>query len=264
MTNDMKKNIYDKFPILGIIAGIAYIIYDILNFINMLEDKEILPQKTFVIVFYFISAVFVFIIIIICLYCVLKPLYIDAQLEAFKLAKNSIYLSIHSLNPSSGNSKFVKFHELLREAKNQGIKVQIIAPCGVERVCGAFEMVYYYDMGENMRFLKQLEDEDLRYTLIDDGTAIISYQKVPSKRLSHKFACIRSKRLNSLLKIQFTSLWSDKNSLNFEQYLLNLLDELEVTKGDVSSIKRAAIRLQIPEWYLAKVLNENESFNTEV
>lgn len=255
MTNDIKRKIYDKFPFLGIIAGIAYVIYDMLNFINMLEDKEILPQKTFIILFYFISAIFVIIIIIICLYCVLKPLYIDAQLEAFKLAKTSIYLSIHSLSPSSDNPKFVKFHELLREAKNQGIKVQIIAPCGVGRVCGAFEMVQNYGLYENMRFLKQLEDEDLRYTLVDDESVIISYQKIPSTKLSRKFACIKSIRLNVLLKEQFTSLWLDESSLDFDQYLRSILDELKVDKDDILSIKKAAIRLNIPEAYIIKVLN---------
>ena len=49
----------------------------------------------------------------------------------------------------SSNPKFVKFHELLREAKNQGKNVQIIAPCGVGRVYGAYEMVQNYGLGEN-------------------------------------------------------------------------------------------------------------------
>lgn len=255
MTNEIKRKIYEKFPFLAIIAGIAYIICDMLNFVNILEDRELLPKKTFVIVFQIASATLVIVSIIMCLYCILKPLYIDAQLKAFKLAKDSIYLSIHSLNPSSSNPKFVKFHELLREAINQGKKVQIIAPCGVERVFGAFEMVQNYGLYENMRFLKQLEDEDLRYTLVDDESVIISYQKIPSKKLSRKFACIKSIRLNVLLKEQFTSLWLDESSLDFDHYLLSILDELKVDKDDILSIKKAAIRLNIPERYIIKVLN---------
>lgn len=224
----------------------------ILGAVDMLVSNSILPQGLFRIVFYCFTAIFIIISLVFFLIPVFKPLYTTAQIKAFKSAKHSIYVSIHSLNPESTNSIFVQFNEALDDARSQGKIVKLMAPCGIERVRGAYEMHSKYDFDK--RFLEELEDEDLRYTLIDDNISIISYQKVPAKKLSRKFAYIKSERLNKLLKGYFEKMWDQKNALTFEQFLQSTLDQLNITKGEPSSIKRASERLGIPEKYLKDFL----------
>lgn len=207
----------------------------VLGAVDMLVNNRILPQGIFTLAFYCLTAAFIIGSLVAFLIPVFRPLYTVAQIKAFKSAKQSIYVSIHSLNPESTNPIFRQFNEALEDAKNQGKTVQLMAPCGIERVRGAYEMHSKYDFDK--RFLEDLEDEDLRCTLIDDNISIISYQKVPAKKLSRKFAYIKSERLNKLLKGYFEGMWKQESSLTFEQFLQSTLEKLNVTKDKPSSIK---------------------------
>ena len=224
----------------------------ILGIVDMLVNNSILPQGLFRVVFYCFTVAFVISSLVIFLVPIFKPLYTTAQIKAFKEAKHSIYVSIHSLNPESANPLFVQFNKALNDANSQGKIVKLMAPCGIERVRGAYEMHSKYDFDK--RFIEELEDEDLRYTLIDDNISIISYQKVPAKKLSRKFAYIKSERLNKLLKTYFEEMWEQTNAMTFEQFLQSTLDKLNVTPNEPSSIKRASERLGIPERDLKKLL----------
>lgn len=234
------------------ILGIGDFLLIILGAVDMLINNSILPQGLFRLVFYCFAAIFIIISLVAFLIPIFKPLYTTAQIKSFNSAKHSIYVSIHSLNPESANPIFRQFNEALEDAKNQGKTVRLMAPCGIDRVRGAYEMHSRYDFDK--RFLEELEDEDLRHTLIDDNISIISYQKVPAKKLSRKFAYIKSERLNKLLKGYFEKMWEQEGSLTFEQFLRDTLDKLNVTKDEPSSIKRASERLGIAERDLKEFL----------
>ena len=115
-------------------------------------------------------------------------------------------------------------------------------------------MCIEHKLTDNMRFNPQLEDENLRYTLIDDSIILISQQKIPSDKLSRKYAYIKSERLNGLLKKYFDEMWSNETTINFNQYLKNVLDDMSVTDSD--SIKRFSERTGIPEDYVNDFLDQ--------
>lgn len=181
-------------------------------------------------------------------------LYITAQLKGFKSSVDSIYLSIHSLHGESAKYKYKAFNNAVEKAKKRKIDVKILAPCETERILGAYGMCIKHKLFDNMRFNPQLEDENLRYTLIDDSIILISQQKIPSDKLSRKYAYIKSERLNGLLKKYFDEMWSNETTINFNQYLKNVLDDMGVTDSD--SIKRFSERTGIPEDYVNDFLDQ--------
>lgn len=232
----------------------------ILGFIAILEENGILPQNTFKKLFFILVTIYIIAVVIVCLLNFLPLYYINAQLKGFKSSENSIYLSIHSLNSESTKYKYKLFNNAIEKAKKRKIDVKILAPCGTERILGAYEMCVEHKLIDNMRFNPQLEDENLRYTLIDDSIILISQQKIPSKKLSRKYAYIKSERLNELLKKYFDEMWSKETTIDFNQYLKNVLDDLGTTKSDPTSIKIALERTGIPEDYLIRFLNQGTKY----
>lgn len=228
----------------------------IVGLIEILEKNEIIPIGTFKIS----CGVFAIILLVIVLVNILsyilkrnKPLYADAQISSFELAHKSIYLCIHSLNPESNNPKYKEFNEALKNSVKRGVTVQIIAPGGVERAEGAYELYQLYNF--DIKFNDQLEDEDLRFTLVDDNIVIISYQKIPSKKLSREYAYIKSINLNRILKTYFESIWKSKESKRFKDYIIKLMNDLCFEKD--KSLSRISNRLQIPLGCLQQINNEN-------
>lgn len=224
----------------------------ILGFIAILEDKGLLPQNTFIVCFFVFAAIYITSIIGSLINN--RGLYINAQLKGFKSSVDSIYLSIHSLHGESTKYKYKIFNNAVENAKKRKIDVKILAPCGIERILGAYEMCIKHKLIDNMRFNPQLEDENLRYTLIDDSVILISQQKIPSAKLSRKYAYVKSERLNELLKKYFDEMWSKETTINFNQYLKNVLDDMGVTDPD--STKRFTERTGIPEDYLNDFLDQ--------
>ena len=249
MLNSLKNKNY----ILFILMSIVGIFWSILQIIDILEAHEILPEKTFVFTFWILIIIFFIIIIIITLVHAFRPAYIDEQIKYIKKANETIYMSIHSLNGEEKNIKYKKLDESLQIAKNNKKDVKILAPGGIERAHGAWQMCKNRHL--TMKFAEQLEDQDLRYTLIDNDIVIISYQKISSKGLSRKFATIHSERLNKTLKKYFEDMWNEKDSKDFSDYLKNILDDLKITK-EPASIKRASKKLEILEDDLKEFLDE--------
>lgn len=226
----------------------------ILGFIAILEDKGLLPQIVFKICFFTFAALYI--ISILVKLTNNKGLYINAQLKGFKSSVDCIYLSIHSLHGESTKYKYKAFNNAVENAKRRKIDVKILAPCETERILGAYEICIKHKLIDNMRFNPQLEDENLRYTLIDDSIILISQQKIPSDKLSRKYAYIKSERLNELLKKYFDEIWSKETTINFNQYLKNVLNDMGVKKPDSASIKRFSERTGIPEDYLNDFLDQ--------
>lgn len=255
----MIKNIKENMPLLYKLFYTGNIIIILLSFISILEDKSLLPQDVFRTVYIISLVIYTFLCILLFLINILQPLYIDAQIKYFKMARHSIYLSIHSVNSESNNTKYKIFNQTIENANRKRVDVKILAPCSIDRIYGAYEMCEKYRLKNHMRFNAHLEDESLRYTLIDDSIVLISYQSIPSKKLSRKFVCIKSVRLNKLLKNYFMEMWSGEDTLHFNQFLKNILYQLQVTESDFSSISRATEFIKIPEDYLSNFLKEEEA-----
>lgn len=246
MLNKIKEN-----PYIFLIATACTIV----PLFDILENKGFLPINTFKISLV-VAIIILLIIFLICIFSYImkrfSPLYADAQIKSFKSAHKSIYLCIHSLNPVSSNPKYKEFDETLKYIAEQGINVKIIVPGGIERARGAYELCQLYNF--DVRFIEQLEDEDLRFTLVDDDIVIISYQKIPSKKLSKKYAYIKSVKLNKILKKYFESMWKSNESMIFKDYILKILKDL--CYEDDESLIRIANRLQIPLGCLQHIIDE--------
>lgn len=139
MLNKIKEN-----PYIFLIVTICTIV----PLIDILENKRILPTNSFKISF-IISIIILLITFLINIIsyiskCI-RPLYADAQIKSFGLAHKSIYLCIHSLNPESNDPKYKEFNEALKNSVERGVTVQIIAPGGVERAAGAYELYQLYN-----------------------------------------------------------------------------------------------------------------------
>lgn len=245
MLNKIKEN-----PNVFLLATICTIV----SLIDILENKGYLLIGTFNVSLVVAGIILLIVFLNSMISYILKrirPLYADAQIKSFKVAHKSIYLSIHSLNSVSCNPKYKEFNETLKHIAEQGVEVKVIVPGGIERARGAYELCQLYNF--DVRFIDQLEDEDLRFTLVDDDIVIISYQKIPSKRLSRKYAYIKSINLNSILKNYFVSLWESNKSMNFKDYILKLMNDLCYEEDE--SLPRISNRLQIPLDCLQQIIN---------
>lgn len=147
----------EKYPVLYFFITSGSTLIAILGFIAILEDKSLLPQNSFKIFLFISLAFYIIIAIIVCLFMIWRPYYIDAQLKAFESSQDSIYLSIHSLNSESKKNKYKLFNNAIEKAKKRKINVKILAPCGIKRIRGAYEMCVEHDLIDNIRLIRNLK-----------------------------------------------------------------------------------------------------------
>src|SRR5262249_19120236 len=93
-----------------------------------------------------------------------RPTYADAIIENVLQAKFRVHLAVHTLLPSS-EPRVQKLQEALRTKIEAGCDVRVLAPCGPDRLKAAFELRL---KGIPTKHLAFLEDEDLRFTLVDE------------------------------------------------------------------------------------------------
>ncbi len=173
----------------------------------------------------------------------LSPAHIDKQIEQVKGAKEYAFLSVHTLDPSSRDARILSLQKALGEAATRGVNVRLIAPGGVDRVQAAYELAVIH--GVSIRVLDELDDQDLRFTLVDGGSVLLSHQPLREKALSKTFCLIDSERLHSILHSYFNQLWVNSRAMNFDQYLKSVCLGLCGTLTRVSP-QRLSDRLGIP------------------
>ena len=248
----MAEKLKKTFPFLIPIIMYVSASWITMQVIDVLSANLKLPDWLFSVVLYVLIVGFIIMLVVLVINSsLLKPLYADAQIRASKNAKKYILLSIHSLNPVSSNKKYEELNAALQEATRRGVKVCVIAPGGVDRVQGAYEMHTIYNI--DLRISEELDDEDLRFSLFDNHHVIISYQRIPARKLSRIFAEIYSVRLSRLLYDYFIKIWEDPATLTYEGYIKGICDKLKVTK-DLPTLQNCSDRLGIPIYELERIL----------
>jgi len=241
-----------KMPILIPIIVYFSCSWWIVQLTEILIEKYNVPQWFFhAVVIFIIIGFLVVIVIIIIVYFSSKSLYINEQIKNIKSARKNIMISIHSLNSVEKDKKYGLFNESLKNARENNIDIKILAPGGIERAKGAFEICKQFKI--NVRFANQLEDQDLRFTIIDENVAIISYQSISVKKLSKKYVILKSQRLCQLLMRYFNEIWDDEKTMDFNGYIRGLLCDLNVT-NDQSSLQRFSDRTGIPKSDLKDIM----------
>ena len=180
----------------------------------------------------------------------LAPRYIDQQIDAAAGAKGTLLLCVHSLQPAAADPRIFKLQQALGRAKARNVDVRLLTPGGVDRVEAAFELAITH--GVPIRIVAELEDQDLRFTIVDGSTVIISHQPRRDKGLSKTFSRLESQRLHAILGAYFEQLWMSAKSQSFDDYVTALASELGM-KSDPVSIERVAARLGISPVYLQKL-----------
>lgn len=71
-----------------------------------------------------------------------------------------------------------------------------------------------------MRFVRQLEIEDLRFILVDEEKTVFSQQETPNKGLSAKFAEVYGKEVGKMLKEYFEDVWNDEYTMDYNHFLI--------------------------------------------
>lgn len=171
------------------------------------------------------------------------PTYVDEQVRHFREARSSILVSLHSLNPGSSDPFIAKWREALVQARLSGVSVAVLAPGGADRAEAAYELAKLHAIP--LRLLDELEDQDLRFTLVDGDVVLISHQALGSKQMSRHFSVIESRRLHTVLAEYFSALWNDPDAKDFDAYLARLCSTMKAA-SDPASCKLLAQRLRIP------------------
>ena len=185
-----------------------------------------------------------------------RGLYIDKQIHEIENAKKSILLSIHSLSDENKKKQYKKFNVVLRAAKERGVDVKVLAPCGRERAIGAYQLSEIY--GIEMRFANQLEIEDLRFICVDNERVVFSQQKVPNKGLSAKFSEVHGNEICKMLGKYFKKVWKDSATLDYERYLIKCTRDLFRSVEDIN-LEVAARNLNVPIKQLERAFEKQKN-----
>ncbi len=172
-----------------------------------------------------------------------RPGYIDAMIESVEKAQVSIWLCVHTLNPSRTHKNIRMLQEKLAQAITTGKDVKILAPGGVERVEAAYELSMIKRIP--IKILTYLEDEDFRFTIVDNNVVIISTKKQGADNASGIGVVIRSERLNELVRNYFDELWNRSEAMEYDTFLSEIVLELKDPRHPISN-EKIAQRLQIP------------------
>lgn len=165
--------------------------------------------------------------------------YIDRQLAACGTAVERLLFSFHSLRPAAANPEIGQLQRKISEAKRRGVDVRIVAPGGIDRLAGAFELVLRHKV--SLRILPALEDQDFRFTLIDRRQLIVSQQPLGRTGLSREFVIIESERLNRVVHAYFDSLWNSPEAYELGPYVRLLYSEMNNSISRTRFAERAAV-----------------------
>jgi hypothetical protein len=186
----------------------------------------------------------------------LSPAYIDKQTECVRAATKSILMSVHTLDPSSRDPKISLLQKSLGEAIGRGVDVRLMAPGGADRAQAAYELSVIH--GVPVRILNVLEDQDLRFSLVDDRIVLFSHQPPGEKGFSKNFSIISSEALNGILNAHFSQLWGRHDAMTFEQYLQTLCRSIGRTITPASH-QRFSDRLGIPVHVVRGILESSDA-----
>lgn len=178
-----------------------------------------------------------------------RGLYVDKQIYEIQNAKKSVLVSIHSLSDENKKKQYKRFNEALATAQERGVDVKVLAPCGIERSIGAYQLSEHYHI--EMRFANQLEVEDLRFLLVDDERAVFSQQNTPNIGLSAKFSEVHSRELGKTLRKYYEDVWNDEYTLNYSQFLIKSIREIFRSDENIN-FEVAAKRLNVPKVVLER------------
>ncbi len=175
-----------------------------------------------------------------------KGLYVESQIELIKEAKESIRLIIHSLSDENEKKAYLDFDNALSDARARGVDVKILAPDGISRACGAYQLKEKHKL--KIRFSHKLEAEDLRFLSTDKKNTIFSQQeKGHVNRLSSRYCKVVSHELGKEMYRLFDDIWENCNTKKYETYIKECIKELPQC-----SLEEISERLRIPAIYLKK------------
>lgn len=189
-----------------------------------------------------------------------KGLYVYRQIELIKEAKTSVWCSIHSLSDENKKTEYKDFDLALEKATDEIKKVRVLAPCGIERAQGAYQLARVHHV--DIRFAKELEMEDLRFVLVDGKKVVFSQQKPKINGLSGDFSNVESWELGKLLENYLNEIWNDPSrSLSYEQYLVKCVNDLFHKPEDIDFVL-ASKRLNVPPKELERAFEcEKRTYN---
>jgi adenylate kinase family enzyme len=118
--------------------------------------------------------------------------------------------------------------ELVRKAR-KGCDVRVLAPLGLERLAGAYEL---RKKGIPTRHLSFLDDDDLRFTLVDLDSCIISSRVDRTTRKTSEAISVRSHWLAAVLGKYADEYWHHPGARDFIELLG---DELRSRLSDPKS-----------------------------
>ncbi len=181
-----------------------------------------------------------------------RHLYMAAMLEHIGTAQSAVWLSVHTLNPSSTSQEVCKLQEELAKAKAGGKDVRLLAPSGAERVEAAYEL--NKQKGVPIKALAYLSVENLRYMIIDEDLSIISLESSENDQGSSTAgAVIRSQQLNRLLRGHFEQHWNQSSAMEYDAFLASEVRKL-LNPSQPPSRMLIADNLQIPVSEVDKAL----------
>jgi tRNA uridine 5-carbamoylmethylation protein Kti12 len=174
--------------------------------------------------------------------------YSEEVMSAVASATSRIYLAIHTLAPARSNERVLLLQKLLMERALLGCDIRVLAPQGPERVEAAFEL---REKGIPTRHLQFMEDEDLRFSLIDSSTVIISTRSDEQNGQTSVALRVQSERLTHMLGEYFLSHWNRTAALGYRE-LVSAEAEKLLDPSSPMTPRGLASRLGIPERQLRR------------
>lgn len=173
-----------------------------------------------------------------------RSLYLDVVIDHVQNVKESSLLAIHTLNPSRQNEKIRILQELLSNTRKAGKDIRILAPAGRERAEAIYELNTVRQIP--IKVLTYLDDEDLRFTILDHDRTIISVKEPMYDNQGSVGVIIKSERLNMVLRNYFNDLWNREEAMSCDEFLRKEIQQLLDPTIPLSNASIAQ-KLGIPE-----------------
>lgn len=145
-----------------------------------------------------------------------RPTYAEEVISAVSTAKFRVYLAVHTLVPSKTDPAIFRLQKLLVDCSCSGCDVRILAPQGPDRIQAAFEL---RTKGIATRHLAFIEDEDLRFSVIDSDITIISTRSLQEQGQTSFALRVKSVHLTNLLASYFNAYWNHPSAMGFYEFI---------------------------------------------
>lgn len=172
-----------------------------------------------------------------------RKTYSETLANEIARAKSRVYLVMHTLVSSMADSSVSRLQDLLRDRCSAGCDVRLLAPVGPDRLEASSEL---RRKGIPIRHLAFLEDDDLRFGLIDSDTVIVGVHADKRTGRTSDALAIKSVRLASLLAAYFDAYWHHPGALSFVDYARTEITKL-VDPSNPPTVRTLAERLGITE-----------------